>query len=360
MRSTLPNAPFQPIDDLSHRLRTSDHWRRSPASAGGRAGHKEWTHFCVLGPGVDLLVNLSLMDGVQTGSGGGAEVPRLAVLARDAKGWVGGVTRFDPADVAVAGGAIDCRFGRNRLRFVDGCYELEIDQPDHGVAASLRFEPLVTPAMTNSVPLGRGESVKWLVVPHLIAHGEVAIAGRRHSLVRAPAYHDHNWGTFRWGGDFSWEWAVVVPPTSAVPWTLVLTRLSDRAQHRVYSEGLLLWKGDTHWRTFRGDEVEFRAGGFLRRTDVLRVPPVMWLAAPGRALDVPRTFHARGRSGRDSLELELELEDVGQIAIPSDADAHSTTVLSEVLGHGRLSGTVRGEPVELDGRAIVELIRVVR
>jgi hypothetical protein len=360
MKATLPIAPLQPIDDLSHRLRTSDHWRRSPASAGGQAGHKEWTHFCVLGSGVDLLVNFSLMDGVQTGGGGGAEVPRLAVLARDAGGWVGGVARFEVDVVAVEGGAIDCRFGCNRLRFVDGLYELEIDLPDYGVAASLRFEPLVTPAMTNSVPLGRRESVKWLVVPHLVAHGEIAIAGRRHALLRAPAYHDHNWGPFRWGGDFSWEWAVVVPPNLSVPWTLVLTRLSDRAQHRAYSEGLLLWKGDTHWRTFRGDEVEFRASGFLRRKDVLRVPPVMWLAAPGRALDVPRVFRARGRGGRDAIELELELEDLGQIAIPSDADVHSTTVLSEVLGRGRLSGRVRGEAVDLDGPAIVELIRVVR
>jgi hypothetical protein len=360
MRSTLSIAPLQPVDDLAHRLRTSDHWRRSPASAGGLAGHKEWTHFCVLGSGVELLVNFSLMDGVQSGTGAGAEVPRLAVLARDRKGWEGGVARFAADEVVLDGGAVDCRFGRNRLRFADGCYELEIDLPEHRVAALLRLEPLVTPAMTNSVPLGRRESVKWLVVPHLVAHGEITIGDRRHSLVRAPAYHDHNWGSFHWGGDFSWEWAVVVPPTSAVPWTLVLTRLSDRAQHHVYSEGLLLWRGDTHWRTFRGDEVEFRAEGFLRRAEVLRVPPVMWLATPGRALDVPRVMRARGRSGSDSIELELELEGLGQIAIPSDADARSTTVLSEVLGRGRLSGTVRGEPVELEGPAIVELIRVVR
>jgi hypothetical protein len=359
MKSSASILPFRPLD-LSQRLQTSDYWRRSPASAGGRAGHKEWTHFCVLAPGVDLLVNFSLMDGVQTGTAGGAEVPRLAVLARDLMGWVGGVARFDADDVAVDGGAIDCRFGRNRLRFVAGCYEVEIDLPEHSVAASLRFEPLVTPAMTNSVPLGGGESVKWLVVPHLIASGVISVAGRSHSLAGAPAYHDHNWGSFRWGGDFSWEWAVVVPPARSVPWTLVLTRLSDRAQHHVYSEGLLLWKGDTHWRTFRGDEVEFRASGFLSRDDVLRVPPVMWLAAPGRALDVPRAFHARGRSGRDTIELELELEDLGQIAIPSDADLHSTTVLSELLGRGRLSGRVRGEQVDLDGPAIVELIRVVR
>jgi hypothetical protein len=299
------------------------------------------------------------MDGIQTGSQCGVEVARLAVLARDRGGWEGDVVRFEPVDVEVSGGAIDSRFGPNRLRFVDGVYELVIELPDRRLTASLRFEPLVTPAMTNSVPLGGDESVKWLVVPHLVASGHISLADRRHALARAPAYHDHNWGVFRWGGDFSWEWAVVVPPTPAVPWTLVLTRLSDRGQHNVFSEGLLLWKGDTHWRTFRGDEVEFSASGFLRRERVLRIPPVMWLAAPGRALDVPLTMRASGRSGRDAIELELELEDLGQIAIPSDADAHSTTVLSEVLARGRLTGRVRGEIVKLDGPAIVELIRVV-
>jgi hypothetical protein len=360
MTSRVARASLGAQDDPSDRLRTSDYWRRSPASAGGAAGHKEWTHFCVLGPGIDLLVNFSLMDGVQTGLQNGVEIPRLAVLARDENGWEGEVVRFEPEEVTVAGGSIDCRFGRNLLRFVDGCYELDLDVPGRGLSASLRFEPLVTPAMTNSVPLGSGESVKWLVVPRLTADGAITIAGRRHRLASAPAYHDHNWGAFRWGGDFSWEWAVAIPVESSVPWTIVLTRLSDRAQHRVYSEGLLLWKGDTHWRTFRGDEVEFRADGFLRRKPVLRVPPVMWLAAPGRALDVPRIMRATGRSGRDAIELEIELEDLGQIAIPSDADAHTTTVLSEVLGSARLSGRVRGEPVESAGRAIVELVRVVR
>jgi hypothetical protein len=345
---------------LSQRILTSDYLRRSPASAGGRIGHKEWTHFCVFGEQVDLMVNFSLMDGVQTGATPAAEVPRLALLVRDTGGWEGDVDRFTADEVDIAGGRIDLHLGPNRLRFVEGIYHLDARLADRPVQVRLRLRPRVTPALTNSVALGLGGSVKWLVIPHLLADGEILVAGRRHVLSGAPAYHDHNWGSFAWGADFSWDWAIVVPPDPSTPWSLVLTRLSDRGRHRVHSEGLLLWKRDTHQRTFRGTEVEFHSSGFLRRRQPLRIPRVMRLVSPGNASDVPSHMVASGRSGSDHLDLELEMLDFGQIAIPSDADPSSVTVLSEVLATGRVEGTVRGEAVRLEGPALVELIRVVR
>ena len=358
MKGGLLRTPAEP-EGLASRIRSSYYWRRSRASIGEEGGHKEWQHFCVFAPTVDLMVNLSLMDGVQAGRGEPAfEIGRVAVLVRDGEGWDGDVVRCTPPETRVRGGEIDCRFGANRLRWIHGGYELSIDLPERGIAASLRFEPLVTPAMTNSVPLGRGGSVKWLVVPHLVASGHVQLGERRHVLARAPAYHDHNWGTFHWGDDFSWEWAVVLPPHESVPWTLVFTRLSDRPQHRVFSEGLLLWRGDTHWRTFRGSDLEVSLGGFLRRRRPLRIPRVMWLAAPGEALDVPAEIRVEGRNGADELDLELQIDDLGQIAIPSDADPESTTLLAEALARGRVRGRVRDEDVDLEGPAIVELVRV--
>ena len=49
-----------------------------------------------------------------------------------------------------------------------------------------------------------------------------------------------------------------------------------------------------------------------------------------------------------------------QIAIPSDGDERSVTVLSEVRAAASARGCVRGEPVELDGPALLELIHVAR
>ena len=68
---------------MVRRLRMTDGWRRSPASAGGPVGHKEWMHFCVFaatdaGVPVDALLNFSLTDGVQTRDCAGVEVGRLA------------------------------------------------------------------------------------------------------------------------------------------------------------------------------------------------------------------------------------------------------------------------------------------
>lgn len=356
IQSPRPSA----LSPLSQRILRSDYLRRSPASAGGHAGHKEWTHFCVFGDEVDLMLNFSLMDGVQTGMTSRAEVPRLALMTRDGVGWEGDVDRFAAEEVDFSGGRIDLRLGPNHLRFIDNAYHLSFELAERPVRGWLRLQPKATPLLTNSVPLGLGGVLKWLVIPHLQADGEIEIADRRHAFTGVPAYHDHNWGVFAWGADFSWDWAIVVPPDPAVPWSLVLSRLSDRGRHHVYSEGLLLWKGAVHYRTFHGAEVELHSSGFLRRRHPLRIPRVMRLVAPGSAADVPLRMSARGSAGGDLIELELTMRDYGQVAIPSDADAASITILSEVLATGRVDGTVRGERVRLEGPAMVELIRVVR
>lgn len=337
-------------------VRQSDYLRRSPASAGGRLGHKEWTHFCVLSDELDLLLNLSLMDhGHGDGGVPRAEVPRLTVLARsDASGWVGDVDTFAAGEIDVRGGRIDLDLGPNRLRFRRGAYELEAATASGELAASLRFEPLALPALTTSIGLSAGGYMKWLVVPRLAAHGEVRLGGRRIPLRDVPAYHDHDWGAFDWGDDFSWEWAVVLPPTLALPWSLVYMRISDRARVRVLSQGLLLWRGDAHFRTFRGRDVRVESVGFLRPPRPLRIPRVMALAAPGRALDVPRRLEARAVHGDDVLELALDLRDLAQVGIPDDTDCEGVTLLSEVRAAARVDGRVRGERLGFDGPAIVE------
>jgi hypothetical protein len=71
---------------LAREARRLDYFRRSPAAMGGPGGHKEWHHFCILGPNVDLLVNFSFSDDTRPAAEPGAELARLTVLARDADG----------------------------------------------------------------------------------------------------------------------------------------------------------------------------------------------------------------------------------------------------------------------------------
>lgn len=337
-----------------------DHWRCAARPTPDDAGSKEWQHFCVFGDEVELLVNLSLMDGVQTGPDPHARVARVALLARDREGWAGDVERCEPAEASVEAGSIDARLGATRLRFVGGAYQLEARTPDGSVAASLRLEPLVTPAITDPQPLGRNGTMRWLVVPRLRATGEVTVDGRRHALREAPAYHDHDWGVFRWGEGFTWNWAVALPDDPRTPWAMAATQIGDEHRAQRFANSFLLWRDDRLSRAIRGAGIRTTSHGLLRpERRALRIPRVMALASPGSAVDVPARYEVRAEEAGDVVELAIATQDFAQIAIPNDG-ARGATLLTECRGRARAEGSVRGERLRLDGPALLELVHVAR
>lgn len=347
------------IDEL---IRRGDGWRRSPAPFGGAAEHKEWTHFCVFAGDVMVLVNWSLSDRAH-GGGTGTEEPRLGVLVRTSDGaWDGDFETFDARRVEVGGGDIDVRMGESSLRY-DGCYHLDVRLARRPIAIRLGIRPIARPALTASVPLGLGRSMRWFVVPYGVADGFVRVGQRRIELRDAPAYHDHDWGDFQWGADFAWEWAVALAPheSGTPPWSLIVQRISDRGRLCSMSQGALLWRGASHWRTFHGSELTLRTSDAVDVSRALRVPRVMSLVSPGRAADLPRRYEARAHAGDDVLEARFDVEDAAQIAIPDDvatrAPGCNTTVVTEAHAIADVEGRVRGERVRFRGPAILELNR---
>ena len=339
-------------------LERSDYWRRSPATAGGQAGHKEWSYFCVFGDQVTLVANLSIMDQPSlTGRDSGRiEAARVVVLVRDAGGrWQGNIEDCPPEQVAIPAGQIGARFGHSSLAFVNGGYRLHI-RAGSEIEADLHLQPETRPALTRSVPLGMMEPMRWLVVPRLRTSGEMRIGNSRHFISGCPAYHDHNWGRFAWGGDFAWEWGISLSSTNSAPWSLIYYRITDRGRHQAVSQGLLLWQKADHSRTFQDREIVARTLGFLRPNHPLRVPSVAALAIPGTAADIPRRLEVHASSEGEELEVAFELEDCAQIAVPNDSDAGFTSIW-EVHGRARARGNIRGERIEFESPAIVEFNR---
>lgn len=352
---------------LVTRLRTSDHWRSAPGrrqadALEAAALHKEWQHFCVFDREVELLANWSVMDGVQTRADTGGEVPRVAVLARDASGWVGELERFEPGEIDVRPGGVSARFGPHRMALDDRGYRLSIALRSGALRAELAFEPLATPALTNNVPLAFGGTIRWLIVPRLRVHGEIRVRDRLHRIDGALGYHDHNWGPFHWGADFAWDWAIALPERAETPWSVVLTRLTDRGRLRSISDGLLLWCDHALVRGFRGAQVEVESQGRLRTAErPLRVPRAAWLASAGESSPAPERYVVRARGGGDRLDLVLEARDVAQIAIPNDAPGDDgLSLLTEVHARATVEGEVRGRRVAFEGPALLELIHVER
>jgi hypothetical protein len=351
---SVPAIRSLPRGQLDNAIRRRDYFRRSPFSIGGPTGHKEWHHFCVLGEHVDLLVNFSLSDDIRPEAPAGAEFARLTVLVRDA-GWDGDVDSFIPKDVYVGGGRVDVRFGKNRLRFRDGAYQIAFALEDRPVRGELTLRPQTLPSLAPNIPLPDGPPLHWVIVPRLLASGHVVIDGREHCFTEALTYHDHNWGHFLWGHAFSWVWGFCHPSNLAVPWSLAFVRLSDRLRTCALAQGMFLWGGKRQ-RVFRERDIEVSmALDCLRPSQVFKIPRVMALLSPETRPDVPRWVEMRADADGDSLQLRFDAEELAQVIIPSETDL-SVTIINEVTGRASVRGTILDETVAIDGRGVCEFL----
>lgn len=336
-------------------LERTDWLRRSRAWHGAPRGHKEWLHFCVYGRDVDLLVNFSIVDDLSLTAEAEAEAARMTVLVRDQRGWDGVVERSADADVAARGGRTDIRIGRSRVQLRDGVYELEMECLTRPIAARLVLRPYTVPSQANNVELPGGPPINWLVCPRLLAYGTIEVDGVTHVIDGSLAYHDHNWGSFRWGQDFAWEWGFALPDDASVPWTMVFVRLSNRAHTRALMQAVFVWDGAHQTRVFRAHDVAVARHGFLGAGCPLKLPRAMALVAPESSTDVPRTLWARGTGDGDAVELEFTASDGAQVIVPNDTDA-GVTIINEVNGRVSAHGVIRGRELSLEGHAIFEFL----
>lgn len=350
------------MDVYGPAIRRFDYLRRSPARMGGPGGHKEWLHFAVHAAGLDVLVNFSLVDepvgGQRPGGhhdGPWSEAARLTLLVRDEGGWVGDVDSYRTDDIAVTTGDIDMRFGRNHVRFEDGRYLIRAHARNKPIAVDLELVPACMPALAPNIPLESGPPIHWCVLPRSMATGTVRVGDRTHTLREAPGYHDHNWGRWKWGDDFAWEWGFGLPDDASEPWSMVFVRLTNRARSRTLAQGLFLWKDGVQRRTFREHDMRVWHEGYLRPPTVTKVPSVMALLHPELPTDVPELLGFEAEVRGDRLEGSFRGEDVAQVVIPGERD-YNVTIINEVSGRVDLSGHVGGERVELHGSAVFEFL----
>ncbi|WP_437801024.1 hypothetical protein [Sorangium sp. So ce693] len=350
--------PFPaPSPEITAALPGIDYFRRSPSRLTGRADHKEWQHFLVHTEAAHLLVNFNLIDDRWARDARRAETARLIVLARVGAGWDGDMDRFEEAEVDVIPGGMSARFGRNAMGFDRGRYLLSIALRGRPIAAELELVPTTFPALSSNQPLSRDRYLSWAFVPRLVARGTISVGGRAERIEAAPAYHDHNWGHFLWGDDFSWEWGSALPWDAGNEWSLVHVRMADRGRSVARYQGLFLWRGAHPFRIFRDDEMSVTHDGCFDLTRPLKIPRVMAMLSPGTASDVPRRMEVRARGDGDDLRVRFESEDVAQVVMPSEHDLEGVITLNEVSGRVTVEGRVRGARVEMEGPGVFEFIR---
>jgi hypothetical protein len=349
MTDPLTSQPRSPM----HALARSD-FIRAPLLATARPdGYKEWHHFVVHRPGWRLLVNFSLA-GEARPNRAHRLAPRVIVLAHDER-WTGTVTRFEHTELDISADLGTLTVRGNRMTVGPDGYHVTIDLPEHDISGELHLNPISQPFAVNNQPVGEGR-LNWLFVPRLLANGWFRIGGRRHLLDAALAYHDHNWGRFRWGDNFGWEWGSVLPTDPDEPWSFVFMRMTDRGRLHSFSQALHVWRHDEPAATFRHAALDVYTSGILARPPDCTVPPPMRLVLGGTASDVPASIAITGTRYGDRVRAEFRPESYARVALPSETYLDRAVVLAETSGPARVTGVIDGVDLDISGVGVFELL----
>lgn len=328
-----------------------DFWRVRSAAAT-TVPFKEWQHFVIVAPGLDLLVNFNLAGPAGLGEDG-ERVARVIVLVHTAR-WTGFVETTPRLGVSRDG----CRatFGDHRVEIRNGGYRVVVDAPAHGVSIDATFQPDVAPITARRQAIAPGRRLDWSLTARLLVDARIELPGERVDLVGALGYHDHNWGHFAWGDDFTWEWGCVLPCDGG-DWAAVYSSLLNRARSELVLEQLFVWRRGDNVLAAGGLDVGSRARGHHRGSPELRLPPVMALLRARRDGDVPRRFEVTGRRGGDEITLRFAPATASQLIVPSERDPVGTVAIHECVGPVALTGRLDDEAIEWEGRGVFEFVR---
>jgi hypothetical protein len=327
---------------------------RTPVLGSARPhGFKEWYHFVIHRPGGRILINFSLAS--EAARGGQARLaPRVIVIAHD-QHWTGAVERFDESEVDVSADLGSLAIGRNQMIVQPDGYRVVIDLPSNDIRGEIHLASVSRPFVVNNQPVGDGRMC-WLFVPRMRADGWLRIGGEEVRLESDVAYHDHNWGRFRWGGDFGWTWGTILPPDPEVPWSLVFLRMTDRRRLRCLSQALYVWRDDEPAAIFRHAALEVTSSGLLGRAADCTLPPPMRLILGGEVSDIPERLTIAATRAGDMVHAEFRSQSYARLAQPSEVRLDRSVVLCETNGAARVTGAIGGESIDFVGAGVFELL----
>jgi hypothetical protein len=345
--------------DVARLIQATDFLRLPSIAPSGlsrykESSYKEWHHFLIHDGQRLLLINFSMSAEPVVAGGAQTWVGRLKLLEHDGATFDGDIVIFAAEQLRATAGGMDVGFGPSAIRFAGGRYELSLELEQEATQIELTLVPASLPMLTNNLALVPGRPLCWLAVNRLHAWGVVRRRGVTSRFQGAPAYHDHNWGDFRWGDDFTWEWGTLIARET---FGLSMVRITDRARTRVTLQCVQLWRGAQLVHIFRDRELEIEHSGRVRLERIFKLPRVLALLHPDTATDVPAHVTVRCRSEGLDLRVELELTALAQILMPDELARDSITILNQCLMQATLHGKVGSETIAMRGPGVFEFIR---
>ena len=308
-----------------------DHWHRPAAGQG--ASWAEWYYFNLVDPASGAYAFLSFFVAGDAWSSAGATGSLSVQLGEPGSKPVRYVTATKVDSTAVPLDGVGASLGAARVTFDGRRYVLDArfrDLLGHGpVTVALKVSPSPRAYYPPLSMEGENGFVSGYVVPAAIARGDGTIeaGGRTWKFADAPAYHDHNWGTW---DRVHWDWGQV-----------------QSADHEV-----ALVYGAVHAPSL--------GGGSGRRFALLTGHDGFLGALEPRAFTyegwhegVPKAISWVAANDADSLNVRFTVEDVASSRTPGTSFGAGKVFL-QMRGTYAVRGRVAGRPVEFTQRGAAE------
>jgi len=182
--------------------------------------------------------------------------------------------------------------------------------------------------------------------------GQITTARGSWRLADAPAYHDHNWGTWR---GVTWEWGEVGATGGAVLYGALHVPEGQSVTPSGRPPVLFLWEPSRE-----------AGGGFLGPLQVRTIGYGEWHLGPtvrGRRVRVPAAVTIDAGSGANHVTVSIQVRDTlasgapepDPISQPTGPPSHTPAVaFLQMRGVAEIRGTVDGHAVIFSGRAAAE------
>jgi len=308
---------------------------------GARSTWAEWDYFNFVDPETGIYAYLTILAGGEGQGGIRARIRRPGRPAEDIQ--IRAAIR--PGDLSME--SANERIGPARVHNEAGRYHITVDDPR--LRADLRLVPdagfylpaaeIAGDALISGyvVPVVRGRMSGYLRT----AHGDVR-------LDQAPAYHDHNWGTWR---GVTWEWGEASGRGGAILYGGLHV---DAGQGAIEARRAVLFV----WETATADAAAHR-GGFLGIFPIRAITYAGWHPGPvldGRRVRIPSSVAIDAASGSDRVSIRIRVMDglasvAGQ---PASGIPSAGVAFLQLRGSAEIRGTVDGRRLVFDAAAAAE------
>lgn len=323
--------------DLAWRDPTSDALyneidRFHAPAASARPSWAEWDYFNFADPSSRTYGYLTVVAG---GEGKGAVLFRLRRPGRPVEDLALPAS-LDPGGISTT--SASQRIGPARVWVVSGTYRVTVRDP------RLQLDLTVTPAPGRYLPpveaAGRA-LISGYVVPVVggTMSGSIQTGDASIQLRDAPAYHDHNWGTWR---DVTWEWGEASGQNGALLYGALYGPGTSEAAAR--PAALFLWAPTGSGRD-----------GFVGVFEIRRTAYTGWHTGPtldGHPVKIPRAITLEATNGGDHVRVDVRVWD-GLASAPLGAAREPGAPLDRAFLQLRttddVSGVIDGRPVRWTG-----------